>query len=134
MVRRFKDETSYSEDVKFVALGSGDADLVVDGMNKEVKKVLSHRRIPYAVRVAHEVKAEVGLLSDTKANKLVLQRLCREKMLQHKVRPSHIAHSLPLAVAACLIPLDSDWLASCLLRSKQHKDRLKLLGETPVGK
>ena len=91
----------------------------------------SHRRVSYAVRVAHDAKAEVGLLANTKANELVYARVCREAMIKHNVRKAHIAHTLPIAVAACFIPLDSDFLAASLRQSREMTERRALLG--PLG-
>lgn len=105
-----------------------DADLTTESVRKEIKLVKSSRRVPYAVRVAHVAKAQVGLLSDCKANELVYARLCREEMIKHGVRPSHIAHMVPLAVAACFIPLDSDFLAHSIRSSKLFKERRGLVG------
>jgi hypothetical protein len=130
MVRKFQAESMFSEEAGpcVVLGGATDADLIPDAVCKEIKQVRSHRRVSYAVRVAHVAKAQVGLLSSCKANELVYARLCREEMVKHGVRPSHIAHMVPLAVAACFIPLDSDFLAASIRQSVEMKERRALLG------
>jgi len=92
------------------------------------KAIKSSRRVHYAVRVAHLAKAEVGLLSNSKANELVYARVCREAMIKHGVRKSHIAHAVPLAVAACFVPLDADFLSASIRQSAMMQERRALLG------
>lgn len=104
---------------------SGQSDSTQEPLEKAIK---SKRRIHYAVRVAHLAKSEVGLLNNTKANELVYARLCREAMIKHGVRRSHIAHAVPIAVAACFMPLDEDFLAASIRQSSQMKERWSLLG------
>lgn len=124
MVELFQAESRYSEEGPEVTVGDYDGDIFFECEGRDVMSVRSHRRVSYAVRVAHAAKAQVGLLSNTRANYLVYQRLCRDEMVKHRVRPSHIAHSLPLAVAACFIPLDSDWLGASIMRSDELKERV----------
>lgn len=130
MVLMFQQESMFCEDaVPVVGLGiDEDADLTSESVRKDIKLVKSHRRISYAVRVAHVAKASVGLLANTKANELVYARLCRDEMIKHAVRPSHIAHMVPLAVAACFVPLDSDFLAASLRQCSEMQERRALLG------
>jgi len=129
MIQRFQSESMYSEDVDAVMVGTTlDADLTSDPVSKEVKRVRSSRRVAYAVRVAFLAKAKVGLLANNRANELVYARLCREFMQEHGVRPSHIAHQVPLAVAACFIPLDTDFLAASIRSHEDFKERRSLLG------
>jgi hypothetical protein len=135
MVRMFQRESMFCEaNIPTTSVGiDEDADLTCQIESKDIKLVKSNRRVSYAVRVAHIAKAQVGLLDNTKANELVYSRLCRDEMVKHGVRPSHIAHMVPLAVAACFIPLDSDFLAASLRRSDLMKERRSLLG-SPIYK
>nr|UHS72383.1 MAG: hypothetical protein 1 [Betanecrovirus sp.] len=128
-IRRFQAESMFSEesDNVTVPIGNVDTDLFSDPECKDTKRVRSHKRVSYAVRVAHVAKAQVGLLSSCKANELVYARLCREEMVKHGVRPSHIAHMVPLAVAACFVPLDSDFLSDSIRRCDTMKQRAALL-------
>nr|UOF93435.1 RNA polymerase pre-readthrough protein [Tobacco necrosis virus D] len=130
MVRKFQAESMFSEEaIPCVAsVGDKDADLTPDPQREDIKIVKSSRRVSYAVRVAHVAKAQVGLLANSRANELVYSRLCREEMVKHGVRPSHIAHMVPLAVAACFIPLDSDFLAASIRQGEGMKERRALLG------
>lgn len=130
MVLAFQRESMFCEGVvPNVAIGDDlDADLTHEPVRQDIKLVRSNRRVPYAVRVAHLAKAQVGLLSNVKACELVYARVCRDEMVKHGLRPSHIAHMVPLAVAACFIPLDADFLAASLRQCAQMKDRRALLG------
>jgi len=130
MVRKFQAESMFAEEVGTPCIGVGtpDQDLASDPQREDTKIVRSSRRVSYAVRVAHVAKAQVGLLSNTRANELVYGRLCREEMVKHGVRPSHVAHMVPLAVAACFIPLDSDFLAASIRQGAGMKERRALLG------
>lgn len=130
IIARFGEETRLCERVEDVTVpvGEEDSDLFQDPVCKDLKQVRSSRRIPYAVRVAHLAKAQVGLLANTRANELVYARICREEMVKHGVRPSHIAHLVPIAVAAAFIPLDSDFLAASIRRCSQMKERTRQVG------
>lgn len=130
MVNKFQAESMFCEETDpcTVCVGDRDADLTRDPTSENTKMVKSSRRVSYAVRVAHLAKAQVGLLANSRANELVYSRICREEMVKHGVRPSHIAHMVPLAVAACFIPLDTDFLAASIRQSGEMKDRRALLG------
>lgn len=129
IVKLFHEETAFCEDAPGVEVpvGNEDKDLYKDPECEDIKRVKSNRRIPYAVRVAHLAKAQVGLLRRSHANELVYGKICREEMIKHGVRPSHIAHIVPLAVAACFVPLDADILADSLMRCDKMKERHALL-------
>lgn len=139
MVLMFQEESMFTEETipaTPVTVGDTDADLTrptIPGQSDSTqapqeKGVKSHRRVHYAVRVAHMAKAELGLMSNTKASELVYARVCREAMIKHGVRKSHIAHLVPLAVAACFIPLDEDFLAASIRQSREMQERRALLG------
>jgi hypothetical protein len=90
-------------------------------------KVRRNKPVPYATRVALEARAQVGLLKPGTANTLVYQRICRDIMKEHGVRPTHMALLLPTAVAACFMPSDEDIVASHMIAgSKQTSRRSKL--------
>lgn len=103
-------------------------DLLAPTADEDVTAVRSGCRGKYANRVATNVRAQVGLLELSAANRLVYQRLCREEMVNHKVRPTHIAQLLPIAVAACFVPSSADLLASSMLRSSQYRKLRNQLG------
>ncbi len=63
-----------------------------------------HHRRKYMQGVVMEVKAKVGTPTDTKANRLVIQRQARSIIETHGLRPSHAATILPLIVEAVLTP------------------------------
>ncbi len=138
MIQMFQEESMFcEEEIPHMCVGDEiDADLTSptstgqsdSTQEPQEKAIKAKRRIHYAIRVAHLAKAEVGLLNNTKANELVYKRICREEMIKHRVRKSHIAHNLPIAVAACFVPLDEDFLASSIRQSSQMKERWSLLG------
>jgi len=130
IVKLFRLDSGFSEDPveQVEILGSKDIDLVSDSPRENTKRVRSNRRVPYAVRVSLVAKAEVGLLPRGRASELVYAKLCRTEMIKHGVRPSHIAHIVPIAVAACFVPLDSDFLAASILRCKPLQESRARLG------
>jgi len=90
-------------------------------------KVRRNKPVPYATRVALEARSQVGLLKPGTANTLVYQRICRDIMKEHGVRPTHMALILPTAVAACFMPSDEDIVASHMIAGgKQTSRRSKL--------
>nr|WRQ65895.1 tombus P33-like protein [Tolivirales sp.] len=91
-----------------------DVDLFPAASKNELS-VRRSRRSPYIGRVALIVKSHVGTLPLTKANKLVVQRLARDAMKEHGLRPTHIARMLPLVVAASFMRTDEDDLADSML-------------------
>lgn len=130
IVLRFQEESMFCDEaIPNSALEvDTDIDLTHEPVRQDIKLVRSNRRVPYAVRVAHLAKAQVGLLSNIKANELVYARICRDEMIKHGLRPSHIAHMVPLAVAACFVPLDADFLAASLRQCAEMSERRALLG------
>jgi len=108
-----------TDDIEDEFATDSDKDLV---SCRDVVNVRAHRKIHYAARVALLAKAEVGLMSNTKASQLVYQRICRDEMIKHGVRPTHIARILPLAVAACLVKTDEDYLAESMLQEIGKRD------------
>lgn len=62
------------------------------------------RRERYVRKLALIAQAEFGLPSRTEANRLCVQRFLRDYMRKEKVRETHIARILPLAVGLSFIP------------------------------
>lgn len=112
--------TVFSDDDVACDLEKEDPDAVSDA---GVIKIRRKRKIHYAARVALIAKSQVGQLSRTKANELVYQRICREEMVKHGVRPTHIARILPLAVAACYIATEEELVADAILSLPETKGR-----------
>jgi hypothetical protein len=107
-----------------------DRDLVVAENRVNVRP---RRKFHYASRVALLAKAQVGLMSHSKANELVYQRLCRDEMLKHGVRHTHIARLLPLAVAACFVRTDEDTIAESMREILEREDKPSI-GDRLLGK
>lgn len=112
---------------------------VEEGVDRDLSKgknmvnVKQKRKVQYASRVALLAKAQVGSMEYSKANFLVYQRICRDEMVKHGVRPTHIAGVLPVAVAACFIKTDSDVLAESIIESTRRKETRGLLSRV-LGK
>lgn len=106
----FEDETTPDDVVE------KDRDVVVKAGVKH--NVRPNRKMHYAARVALIAKAEVAQLEHTKANELVYRRICRDEMVKHGVRPTHIAKILPLAVACCFVQTNEELLADAILESE----------------
>jgi hypothetical protein len=68
--------------------------------SEEVMNVKSHRK--FACKIATRAISKVGLLSPTRANKLVYQKVCLDIMESLNVRYVDRVRVLPYAIAACL--------------------------------
>lgn len=68
--------------------------------SEEVTNVKSHRS--FACKIATRAISKVGLLSPTRANKLVYQKVCLDIMEGLNVRYVDRVRVLPYAIAACL--------------------------------
>lgn len=88
-----------------------DPDLVIFHGCRDVLNVRRGRKMAYSARVSLLAKSQVGLLKFSKANQMVYQRICRDEMIKHGLRPTHIAKILPLAVASCFIKTFEEELA-----------------------
>jgi hypothetical protein len=93
------------------------------------RQKLPKRGLPYATRVGLEARAQVGLLERTKANFLVYQRICRDIMKEHGVRTTHIATTLPVAIAAAFNPSINDIISSRAIGGTIISERHRLLGK-----
>lgn len=93
------------------------------------RQKLPKRGLPYATRVGLEARAQVGLLERTKANFLVYQRICRDIMKEHGVRTTHIATTLPVAIAAAFNPSINDIISSRAIGGTFISERHRLLGK-----
>jgi hypothetical protein len=94
----------------------------------EKRRKLPKRGLLYATRVGFEARAQVGLLERTRANFLVYQRICRDIMKEHGVRPTHIAAALPVAISAAFTPSDVDIVSSRAMSGAEVSKRHRLLG------
>ena len=93
---------------------------VIDNYELEESDKLEEGRVPakqrnrFAAFVARQAKAEFGLPKRTEANRLVVQKFCRDFMREHGVRATHISHLLPIAVELTFVPTESDVFAAKL--------------------
>jgi len=81
----------------------GEAQVVRKRKTKKRREVSSVWSLCRQVVVAH-----VGILSDTPANRLVVQRIILDHLRETKVRPFDVVRILPVAVELCFVPLDSE--------------------------
>jgi len=66
-----------------------------------------HKRMPKEamwVRLRQQVLSEVGVLEDTKANRLVAQRVMLDYCKDRGVRPYDVARAIPMAINMCFVP------------------------------
>lgn len=94
--------------------GEGDAKVVPTGPSG-----LS----PVVFRGAAAVKAKLGLLDDTRANRLIIDSEVRKWMAGLGMRPSHIVRFAPMAVEVALIPTDDELFAAKFRRSNLVRRR-----------
>lgn len=87
-----------------------------------------HRPARIVAQAAAHVRAKRGLLKETPANRLLVDRDVRYYMKDRKMRPSHIAHFHPLAVELYFIPTDSDLMAVRLQKLPEVRSAKALLG------
>lgn len=59
-----------------------------------------------------QARCDVGLLSDNKANRIVVGEVIRKFMKNRGVRPSHISRQYPLAVEAYFLNSETDALVA----------------------
>lgn len=63
------------------------------------------------VKAIQEVRAQIGWVSDSPANRLVVGRLIRERMKDSGMRPLHISQWSPVAIELFFAPTEEDVLA-----------------------
>jgi len=77
----------------------------VDEEGRVTRRVLQRRnRTKYIATCAKEAQVEFGLLKPTESNRLMVQRFIRDRMLEHNLRHSAVAASMPLAVHLAFVP------------------------------
>lgn len=84
------------------------------------------QRVKWVVRAALSAKAKFGLVDDTPPNREMLSDHIRKLMVEHGLRPSHIAQQFPVAVALALLPSQADVVLNTALSSgfaqRRHRD------------
>ncbi|CAA64247.1 hypothetical protein [Leek white stripe virus] len=130
LMHRFVDLFS-RDDEPVITETSCNVDFLPGPESRKENLVAPKRRNHYIVKVAMAAKSQVGLLGNSRANELVYARLCREEMVKHGVRPSHIARMVPLAVDChCFIPMDEDIMAAEMMRTDVMRSRRKDMGDS----
>lgn len=94
------------------------------------------KRGRYVRKLALIAQAEFGLPQRTEANRLCVQRFLRDHMRSEKVRETHIATILPVAVGLTFVPnaghvLDRELRAAQALREQVELVEGRLCGITP---
>lgn len=78
-----------------------------------------------------EAKAKLGYLEESKANRLVADRVLRACMTDMGMRPSHIAWHAPLALELFFVPTDRELLAHQARHAMLKRERQSLLQQEP---
>lgn len=112
---------TYKVDLNKLALDSAEGDLTGDPSVRG-----------YARDVAINLKGEFGLRKRTAANLELLRHRAKQLMIEHGVRPSHIARHLPLAVMWATVPLKEDIHAAAIMRSGNVQDLLRAVDHPTV--
>jgi hypothetical protein len=100
----------------------------------KLRRVRKQRTLQYSIRVAGEVKASIGVLSRTEANRLVVQKCIIEKMKAHKVREHDMQALLSVAVECFFIPNQGEILAAKMRSMATVVDRCDKIKEWEVVK
>jgi hypothetical protein len=95
----------------------------------KVRRVRKQRTLHYSIRVAGEVKASIGVLSRSEANRLVVQKCIIEKMKAHKVREHDMQALLSVAVECFFIPNQGEILAAKMRSMATVVDRCDKIKE-----
>jgi len=82
-------------------------------------------RVKWVVRAALLAKAKFGLVPDTPPNREMLSDHIRKLMVEHGLRPSHIAQQFPIAVALALLPSQTDVMLNTALASGMAQSRFR---------
>jgi hypothetical protein len=81
----------------------------------------------YQKKLALIAQAEFGLPTRTEANRLCVQRFLRDYMREERVRETHIARILPVAVGLAFIPNAQHVYERDLLATKPVRDQVELV-------
>lgn len=95
----------------------------------KLRRVRKQRTLQYSIRVAGEVKASIGILSRSEANRLVVQKCIIEKMKAHKVREHDMQALLSVAVECFFIPNQGEILAAKMRSMATVVDRCDKIKE-----
>jgi hypothetical protein len=77
--------------------------------------------------IVHAMRAEVGVLTDSVANRLVLSKMARDLMSEKSMRSVDISRLLPMVVELYYVPVVEDVYATVIAASQvvnQRKDDL----------
>jgi hypothetical protein len=78
---------------------------------------------PVVYRAAAVAKAKLGLLEDTRANRLIVDSEIRKWMRDLGMRPTHIVRYAPLAVEVTLIATDEEIAAAGIRHTATFQER-----------
>lgn len=93
----------------------------------ELAKVKGWRRqrVKWVVKAALAAKAKFGIVPDNPPNREMLSDHIRKLMVEHGLRPSHIAQQFPIAVALALLPSQTDVMLNTTLASGFAEQRFR---------
>lgn len=83
------------------------------------------QRVKWVVKAALAAKAKFGIVPDTPPNREMLSDHIRKLMVEHGLRPSHIAQQYPIAVALALLPSQTDVMLNTILASGFAEQRFR---------
>lgn len=92
--------------------------------DKDLDTALNQTGVVASSRIAtmcvHVIRSTKGFLRKDKANDLMVTRLASDYMLNtRKMRPTHVAQTLPLVLAQVYLPFDTDIIAAEMSTSNQ---------------
>lgn len=96
----------------------GDLTIEID----DAKPLRKRTRNRFARLMVDEIKAKIGPLNHSDANKLVVGREFRKLAEEKGVRPSHVIALAPIVVAAYFVPTVHDVDAHMWVASREYKD------------
>lgn len=112
-----------------VALKPAPVEVVVGAFKlyKEPLEVKAHRRVkakaPFAIAVAKDIKARLGLMDRTNANELVVRRLAHLQCEEYYVRPHDKNRMVLIIIEMAFTPDDDDCFAKRIRKSGWAQDR-----------
>lgn len=87
-------------------------------------RVTASNRTRFLGAVVREAKNEFGVPEDNAANRLVLRKFIRDKMVDRGMRPSHISTFLDFAIEMVFVPSINQLQAKRLRKSAAWVDRV----------
>ncbi len=85
-------------------------------------KVVDAKPGVFAVKVAQAARAKVGILSNTRANELVYQRVCLDVMRDLNVRYTDIDRHIGMAMLACFINNETNTVALDAIKALRDQE------------